>query len=117
MGAYLRTVRERDRLRVVLREAELVEDAFADDPAVVEIGDRVIIRKDDGTAESYILAHPAEASFDRERVSIDSPLGRALLFRRVDDIVSVVAPGGSYCCRILTAARPPSVSSRQDPPD
>jgi transcription elongation GreA/GreB family factor len=104
-GAYLRKLRERDRLRAVLRDAELVEDAFADDPAIVEIGDRVIVRWDDGTAESYILAHPAEAAFDAERVAIDAPLGRALLFRRVGDIVWVDAPRGSHCCRILTAAR------------
>jgi transcription elongation GreA/GreB family factor len=106
VGAYLRTLRERDHLRAVLGEADLVEDAFVDDPAVVELGDRVIIRRDDGTVERYILVHPAEAAVDSERISIESPLGRALLSRRVGEIVSVVAPGASYCCRILTAARP-----------
>ena len=103
---YLRKLTERDRLRGVIREAELVEDAFADDPDVVEVGDRVIIRKDDGDAERYILVHPAEATVDTERISIESPLGRALLSRRVGDVVSVIAPGCSYSCRILTAARP-----------
>lgn len=108
VGEYLRNVRARDHLRAVLREAEIVEDAFADDPAVVEVGDRVIIRRDDGTAERYILVHPAEATVDvnDERISIESPLGRALLSRRVGEIVSVIAPGVSYACRILSAARP-----------
>lgn len=106
VGHYLRHMRDRDRLAAVLRESDLVEDAFTDDPAVVEVGDRVIIRRDDGAAERYILVHPAESAVDRERISIESPLGRALLSRRVGDVVSVIAPGASYSCRILTAARP-----------
>ena len=106
VGAYLRHSRERDHLKAVVRDAALVEDTFTDDPAVVEVGDRVIIRRDDGTVERYVLVHPPEASVDPERISIESPLGRALLSRRVGEVVSVIAPGGSYCCRILTAARP-----------
>ena len=106
VGTYLRIQRERDRLGAVLREAELVEDAFDDDPAVVEVGDRVMIRLDDGTAERYVLVHPAEAAVDSDRISIESPLGRALLRRRVGEFVSVIAPSTSYRCRILTAARP-----------
>lgn len=105
VDAYLRTSRERDHLQSVLRASELVDDAFADDPAVVEVGDRVIIRMDDGTAERYVLVHPAEAAADRGRISIESPLGRALLSRRVGETVSVFAPAMSYDCRILTAAR------------
>src|SRR5690349_11830582 len=105
VGAYLRLQRERDRLSAVLRDADLVEDAFEDDPGVVEVGDRVIIRMDDGTAERYTLVHPAEAAGDDDRLSIESPLGRALLSRRVGESVSVVAPGVSYRCRILTASR------------
>ena len=106
VAEYLRNIRARDHLRKVLREAELVEDAFADDPAVVEVGDRVIIRRDDGAAERYILVHPEEAAVDNERISIESPLARALLSRRVGEIVSVVAPRVSYSCRILSATRP-----------
>jgi transcription elongation factor GreA len=106
VAEYLRTMRELDRLRAVLRHSEVVEDAFADDPTVVEVGDRVIIRREDGVAERYILVHPDEAAVDSERISTESPLGRALLSRRVGETVSVVAPGMSYSCRILTATRP-----------
>ena len=106
VGAYLGALRERDSLRTLVRDAELIDDAFDDDPDVVEIGDRVIIRLVDGTAERYILVHPAEAAAGRGRLSIESPLGRALLSRRVGETVSVVAPGTSYDCRILTADRP-----------
>jgi transcription elongation GreA/GreB family factor len=108
VSAFLRNVSEQDRLRAVLHEADVVEDVFTDDPTVVEIGDRVIIRLDDGTAERYVLVHPAEAAVDRERISIDSPLGRALLSRRVGETVSVVAPRVAYNCRIVAAARPQS---------
>jgi len=105
VGTYLRQLHERDHLRALLGAADLVEDVFADDPAVVEVGDRVIIRMDDGTVERYILVGPAEAGVDSERISIESPLGRALQSRRVGEVVSVIAPRVSYCCRVLTAAR------------
>ncbi len=63
----------------------------ADD--VVRLGSRVRVRDEDGEEEFAVVAH-IEADAVADRVSVESPLGRALLGRRVGDWVRFRAPGG-----------------------
>lgn len=102
--AHHRSTLELARLRAVLRDARAVEDV-PDDPHIVELGDTVAIELDSGELESYIVVHAAEAPVEDRRISVESPLGAALLGRRVGDQVEVRAPGGSYWCTILSAQR------------
>ena len=101
---FQRTAKEIDRLRSLLESAGAVEDA-PDNPHIVELGDTVTIRLDDEAEETYIIVHAAEAVFDDQRISADSPLARALLTRRIGERVEIKVPGGSYECVILSAAR------------
>jgi transcription elongation GreA/GreB family factor len=102
--SYQRTAQEVAQLRSVLAAAGAVEEV-PDDPTVVELGDVVTIRLEDGAEETYIVAHAAEATVADERISVDSPLGRALLGRHVGDSVEVEVPRGSYRCMITQASR------------
>lgn len=104
---YQRAAQELQRLRWLLASAGAL-DEIPDDPRVVVMGDRVTIRFDDGGVETYILVHPAEAPFEDQRISVDSPLGSALLARHVGETIEVALPSGSYRCEILRAARPAS---------
>jgi transcription elongation factor GreA len=45
--------------------------------------------------------HPAEAFLDDERVSVESPLGAALIGKRPGDTVDIDAPRGAWRCTIL----------------
>ncbi len=63
------------------------------------------IRLDDGTDETYVIVHGVEAVVDDARISVESPLGQALLGRRVGDTVEVAVPMGSYRCTIFGATR------------
>jgi transcription elongation GreA/GreB family factor len=101
---YHRAAQELARLRAVLGEAAAVEDS-ADDPEVVELGDVVAVRLEDGTEETYVVVHAAEAPVEDRRISVDAPLGRALFGRRVGETVEVAVPGGSYRCTVLRASR------------
>jgi transcription elongation factor GreB len=60
----------------------------------VFFGAWVSVEDEDGTSRRHRIVGPDE--FDREPgyVSMDSPLGRALLGKRVDDEVVVTLPGG-----------------------
>ena len=104
IDAYQRAVRELASVRSHLDSAGAIED-IPDDPRVVEVGDTVAIRLDDGTEETYIIVHAVEASLEDQRISIESPLGFALLGHDVGDTVEVPVPAGSYGCRILSADR------------
>ena len=63
------------------------------DASVIELGSRVRVRDADGEAEFNIVTSE-DADVAEERVSAESPLGRALLGRRLGDEVRFRAPGG-----------------------
>jgi transcription elongation GreA/GreB family factor len=64
-----------------------------DTSGIVRIGSHVCIQDADGEAE-FRLVQPEDADAVAERVSCESPLGRALLGRRAGDQVWFRAPGG-----------------------
>jgi transcription elongation factor GreA len=63
------------------------------DASMVRLGSRVRIRDADGEAE-FAIVPSEDADVAEERVSAESPLGRALLGRRLGDEVRYRAPGG-----------------------
>lgn len=101
---YQRATQELASLRSHIESAGAIEDV-PDDPRVVELGDTVAIRLDDGTEETYVVVHAVEAPVDDQRISVESPLGRALLHRHVGETVEVPVPAGTYRCTILSATR------------
>ena len=56
---------------------------------------------DTGIRSCYQLVGPFEADAINGRISIDSPMGRALLGRRVGDEVTVYAPGGARSYQVV----------------
>jgi transcription elongation factor GreB len=73
----------------------VVVDQPPADPARVFFGAWVLLESQDGAQSRYRIVGPDE--FDRAPgyISMDSPLGRALLRKTRDDAVTVEAPGGS----------------------
>ena len=65
----------------------------------VGIGTRVTVN-DGATAEVYSIVGATETDPAHGRISQASPVGRALLGRRVGDVVSVETPGGGFTLRI-----------------
>jgi transcription elongation factor GreA len=106
VDASQRACQELARLEAVVEQAESIEEGPGD-PRVVELGDTVTIALEDGTEETYIIVHGAEAPVDDLRISAQSPLGAALLSRRVGDVVAVAVPAGTYHCKVLRATREP----------
>jgi transcription elongation factor GreA len=101
---YKRATQEVERLRALLDRAIGIEDV-PDDPGLVELGDTVAIRLDDGTLEAYIIVDASEAPVEDQRISVQSPLGQALLGKQVGAKIEVQIPAGSYRCTILSASR------------
>ena len=67
---------------------------------VVRLGSRVCVRDTDGDAE-FRIVEPHDADPVAERVSAESPLGRALLGRRVGELVRFRAPGGVLAVTVV----------------
>jgi len=70
---------------------------------VVQPGSRVRLRDDDGETE-LIVVEPADADARSGLVSIDSPLGRALLGQSAGGQVVVRAPAGRRVVSIVAVA-------------
>jgi transcription elongation GreA/GreB family factor len=96
--------REVGRLAHLLKSAGSITE-IPEDPDVVQLGDWITVRTDEGETNRYLIVHPAEAAVDRQRISADSPLAVAALGRRVGDLVEIDAPGGRYRCRIVEVLR------------
>jgi transcription elongation factor GreA len=67
----------------------------------VEVGNEVRVQLQDGSEEHYAIVGSAEANPGEWRISNESPMGKALLGKRVGDEVEVEAPAGLLKLRIL----------------
>jgi len=97
-------LRELEQLKYVLETAGNVYDT-PEDPSVVQVGDWVTIRLDDGEQVRHLIVDPAEAGLDTNRISSDSPLAAAIIGRGVGDEVTIDAPSGPYRATIVEAKR------------
>ncbi len=50
---------------------------------------------------SYLLVNPAEAKPGTGRLSVESPVGRAVIHHGVGDEVTVIAPSGELQLQVL----------------
>ena len=93
-----RRLREIDRrvrfLRRRLQGMVIVDQPPADRRRVF-FGAWVQLEAEDGTQSRYRVVGPDEFDMAPGYISMDSPLGKALLRRRIDEEIAVETPGGS----------------------
>ena len=82
-------VREIENL---LRHARVATKSAAMD--VVQFGSQVTLVDENGERETWTLVSPEEANTLHGKISTQSPVGAAVLGKRVGDNVIVRAPGG-----------------------
>ncbi len=95
-------------LTLILQHAEVVDDD--PDPRTVDPGDRVTVWSvEEGKEYEYDLIGGAEVMYGRLGVSIDSPVGSALIGRKIGEMVNVETPDGStrYVIRAITRTPTP----------
>ena len=91
-------LREIDRrLRFLQRRLDtctVVDPAEQRDRERIYFGATVTLEDEEGRRSTYQLVGPDELNARGGRVSVDSPVGRALVGRRKGDVVSVIRPKG-----------------------
>jgi transcription elongation factor GreA len=80
-------------LEAILRHAKVIQEVSTTDE--VGIGNRVTVAEDGFEPETYSIVGPAEAQPELGRISYESPVGAALLGKRVGDIARVKTPAGA----------------------
>jgi transcription elongation factor GreA len=95
-----------DHLRDVLARAEVMDDD--PDPLTVDPGDRVTVWDiSERETVQFDIVGSEEVMSGHKGISPDSPVGRALMGRRVGDVVHVVVPDGRVRYAIRKIERTP----------
>jgi transcription elongation GreA/GreB family factor len=102
---YGHDVRELALLTRILQRAITTDQLPPENPGIVELGDEVAVEFANDYTQRFLVVSPIEAPLDDLNISVESPLGQALVGRRVGDQVEVDAPDGRFRCRILTTGR------------
>jgi hypothetical protein len=79
----------------------LERSVVIDDPTLVVIGRRVTLEEADGGTSTYAVVIPGDGDPRNGFVSGDSPVGAALLGRRIGEAVTIEAPAGSWSATIV----------------
>ena len=78
-----------------LARAQIVEHEENHNPDMVKFGAYVTLQDEiNGEEKAYQIVGELEANIDENRISMSSPMAKALLGKRIDDVVEVRAPKG-----------------------
>ena len=102
---YGHDVSELALLTRILQRAITTDQLPPENPGIVELGDEIAVEFTNDYTQRFLVVSPIEAPLDDLNISVESPLGQALVGRRVGDQVEVDAPAGRFRCRILTTGR------------
>ena len=86
-------------LEAILRNSVIIEKTLSKD--LVTIGATITIQEKDFDPETYHLVGAAEADPPNGKISHESPIGRALMDKKVGDIAEAETPGGKLKFKIL----------------
>lgn len=87
-----RIYRELKRLGNLLKVGQIIERSSASEN--IQFGSTVTLKRDDEETQ-YIMVSLHESDPKEHKLSIESPLGKALLGKYVNDEVDVETPGGT----------------------
>ena len=88
-------------LEAVLSRAQVI-DVSGTKSDVIRFGATVVVVDEDTDAEkSYQIVGDYEANIEKNKISLSSPLAKALIGKEVGDVAEYVAPGGRKSFEIL----------------
>ena len=88
------------QLHSLIQNAELIDEDGAHKSKQVMLGSRVKVKTDEGKSQEYVIVGPAEADPREGKISNESPVGRALIGKKLNDEVQVNVPKGIISMKI-----------------
>jgi transcription elongation factor GreA len=88
-------------LEKTLRNVVIIDET-ASGRSVVNIGARITIQEGNYPSETYQVVGPKEADPKNNRISHESPIGRAVMGKSVGDTATADTPGGLIQFKILS---------------
>lgn len=87
-------------LHALIQNAEIIDEDGAHKSKLVTLGSTVKVKVSDGKSQEYTIVGPAEADPREGKISNESPVGRALIGKKLNDEVQVSVPRGIVTMKI-----------------
>ena len=81
-----------------------IADAGTDSDGSVRVGSSVTITYDDGDTEEYKIVGSLEADPFENKISNESPIGKAIIGHKKGEVVEVASPNGNFTVTITDIA-------------
>lgn len=93
------------KLQDLIANARVVDQADLDTSKVLILSKVKIKNTANGAVMEYTLVSEKEADMKEKRISVDSPIAKGLLGKKVGDIAEVQVPSGKMSFEILNISR------------
>jgi transcription elongation factor GreA len=93
------------KLEEIISNARLVDETHMDNSKVFILSKVLIKNQLNGMEIEYTLVAENEADIKVRKISIESPIGKGLLGKKVGDIAEIQTPGGIMNFEIISISR------------
>jgi len=93
------------KMENIIANARLIDETHIDNSKVFILSNVKIKNIANGMEMDYILVAENEADIKLKKISVDSPIGKGLLGKKVGEIADVHTPGGIVQFEILNISR------------
>ena len=93
------------KLEEIISNARLVDETHMDNSKVFILSKVLIKNQMNGMEIEYTLVAENEADIKVRKISIESPIGKGLLGKKVGDIAEIQTPGGIINFEIISISR------------
>lgn len=93
------------KLEEIISNARLVDESQLDITKALILSRVKIKNASNGTTVEYTLVAENEADLKAKKISVDSPLGKGLLGKKVGDVAEIQTPGGKMKFEVIHISR------------
>lgn len=93
------------KMEETLSNARLINESELDTSKVLVLSTVVVKNKANGMEMTYTLVAQSEADLASGKISVDSPIGKGLLGKKVGDVTEITVPNGTIQLEVMTISR------------
>ena len=93
------------KMEVLVANARLVDDSHIDTTKVFILSKVKLKNLKTNSTVEYTLVAEKEANLAEKKISVDSPIGKGLLGKKVGEIAEVQVPAGTLSLEVLEISR------------
>jgi transcription elongation factor GreA len=93
------------KLEEIVSNARIIDESKLDDSKVLVLSKVKVKKIDNGMIMSYTLVAQKEADLKSGKISVESPIGKGLLGKKVGEIAEIQVPNGKIELEIIEISR------------